>query len=123
METQEIIKFLQQDNLRVVTSYHKTFYVKHTGTFDAIYFNTLGTQYKSYSVSINHPNYQSLERQIQSIIRIEKKLDEEYYPIWTKNDGFITESDKFVKLKGKYYTHRFLEKLIDILVDFKEITL
>ena len=47
------------------------------------------------------------------IVRIDKKLDTEYYPLWTIEEGFVKEGEKFIKLRGKYYSATFLEKLLD----------
>ena len=47
------------------------------------------------------------------IVRIDKKLDTEYYPLWTVEEGFVKEGETFIKLRGKYYSATFLEKLLD----------
>lgn len=47
------------------------------------------------------------------IVRIDKKLDTEYYPLWTLEEGFVKEGETFIKLRGKYYSATFLEKLLD----------
>jgi len=47
------------------------------------------------------------------IVRIDKKLDSDYYPLWTVEEGFVKEGETFIKLRGKYYSATFLEKLLD----------
>jgi hypothetical protein len=50
-------------------------------------------------------------------------MDSEYFPIWTKEEGIINQSENFVKLKDRYYTITFLEQLIDKINEFKKINI
>ena len=60
---------------------------------------------------------------LNKISRVERKIEKEYLPIWTKEDGLIENNEKFIKIKGKYYTIKFIENLFDKISEFKKINL
>ncbi len=122
MEALEMIEFLKQGSIRVVGSNQSVYTINHTSNDTVIYFWNSG-YYSSFSNEPEGRNYNSLLEKLSTIIRIEKEMDSEYYPIWTKEDGIIQQGENFVRLKGRYYTVRFLEKLIDQIIDFKKINI
>ena len=56
---------------------------------------------------------------MDSVVRIDEYMDGEYYPVWTLEEGFVQEGQTFIKLNGKYYSAKFLEKLLDKISDLK----
>lgn len=55
------------------------------------------------------------------MVRIEIIHNDEYYPVWTEEDGIIQLNQAFVRLNGRYYTIPFLEGLINKFNDIKAI--
>ena len=89
MEPTEMIEFLKQESLRVVLDNQQIRIIKHTCNNTNIYFWN-GQNYTSYkNHDTNDPFYHSLLAMLHSIIRIGKKIADEYFPIWTKEDGLI----------------------------------
>jgi hypothetical protein len=127
MEAKEMIEYLKQDDLKVIFESQVESKIRHTCNNTKIYFYYDGGTYDSFGNEVNpeHGGYNStLLDMLSRIIRIEKTIDsKEYFPIWTKEDGEITQSDKFVKLNGRYYTIKFLEQLIDKISEFKKINI
>jgi hypothetical protein len=54
------------------------------------------------------------------IVRVDEYMSGEYYPVWTLEEGFVQEGQTFIKLKGKYYSAKFLEKLLDQIADIQK---
>lgn len=115
MEVKEMIQFLNQESIQVIYDSEQVFSISHTSC--KIYFWN-GGFYNSYE-----ENDERLISVLSSIVRIEKKIDSEFYPIWTKEDGIINQNENFVKLNGKYYTIKFLELLIEQIREFKKINI
>jgi hypothetical protein len=127
MEPKEMIEFLKQGSLKVYEGKDMVHTISHTCNGTNIYFydhRSSQTYYSSYNNNNEESeSYQQLLKRLQGIHRIEKLIDSKYYPIWTKEDGIIIQSDKFVKLNGKYYTIKFLEKLLKKFKDFQNINI
>lgn len=122
-----MIEFLKQGSLKVYEGKEMVHTISHTCNETVIYFSD-NRSYQTYYSSYTNNNeesesYQQLLKRLQNIHRIEKLLDSKYYPIWTKEDGVINQSEKFVKLNGKYYTIKFLEKLLKKFQDFQNINI
>ena len=117
-----MIEFLKQDGIHVIDASQNEYSISHTCNNTNMYF-WRGGFYDSYGNSEGANGYDNLLKRLSTIIRIEKRIDSEYYPIWTKEDGMINQTDKFVKLKGRYYTVEFLEQLIDKIIEFKKINI
>jgi hypothetical protein len=122
MEVNEMIELLKQGSIRVITDNQTAYFVTHTCNNTNTYFWNNG-RYIAYGNYEGANGYDQLQTVLSRVIRIEKHIDTDYYPIWTKEDGVITQSDKFVKLKGRYYTTAFLEQLIDKIIEFKKINI
>ncbi len=110
MNKEEILSLLDQDSIRIVTDFQAIQYAEVSGS--SVYFRFIpnsGGQgpYERFSRSD-----EKLDQRLNSIIRIEKKYNDRYYPIWTKDDGIIDINEKFVRLNGKFYTIAFLEDLL-----------
>lgn len=56
---------------------------------------------------------------MDNIVRIDKNMDGEYYPLWTIEEGFVKEGQSFIKLNGKYYSSTFLEKLLNSITEIR----
>ena len=54
------------------------------------------------------------------VVRIEKKMDDEYFPIWTREDGIIEDYSHFVKVRGKYYSIKQLESIFEEIETIKK---
>lgn len=54
------------------------------------------------------------------VVRIEKKMDDEYFPIWTREDGIIEDYSHFVKVRGKYYSIKQLESIFEEIEAIKK---
>lgn len=122
MDVKEMIDLLKSGGIRVFDVSQSEYSISHTCNNTVIYFSN-GGFYTSYSNIEGRKTYDELVEQLSRIIRIEKRIDSEYYPIWTKEDGLITQTEQFVRLKGRYYTINFLEQLIEKINDFKKINL
>lgn len=122
MDAKEMLKLLEQGLIRVVFENQTTADIRHTHGVEVIYFWN-GGYYSSFVKDENNPYYGKLLKKLSEIIRIEKLMDNKYYPIWTKEDGLITQTEDFVKLNGRYYTISFLESLIDKISEFKKINI
>lgn len=122
MEVKEMIDLLKSGGIRVYDVSQSEYSISHTCNNTVIYFSN-GGFYTSYSNIEGRKTYDELVEQLSRIIRIEKRIDSEYYPIWTKEDGLITQTEQFVRLNGRYYTINFLEQLIEKINDFKKINL
>jgi len=123
MEAKEMIEFLKQESIRVIDEDQNTYRISHTCNDTVIYF-WQGSFYSSYNNDDEtNDTYLELLKWFPRIIRIEKEMDSEYFPIWTKEDGEIMQGVSFVKLKGRYYTINFLEKLIDQIREIKNINI
>ncbi len=116
MEPKEMIEFLKQDSLRVFEGSYTVYDIRHTNSETTIYFWNFNGYPNSYSSYVNNQedsgSYQSLLKRLSEITIIEKRIDSEYYPIWTKEDGLITQNENFVRINGRYYTIKFLEQLL-----------
>lgn len=123
MDIKEMIELLKIGDIRVFDVSQSVYTISHTRNNTVIYFWDEYRFYKSYNNIEGLPSYDELVELLSSIVRIEKKFDSEYYPIWTKEDGLITQTEQFVRLKGRYYTITFLEQLIDKVKDLKKINL
>jgi hypothetical protein len=121
-EANKMIELLKNGDIRVVTEPQIIFSISFTRKNSVIYFHNNGL-YDSYSVSPSGLSYKTLLGRLSLIIRIEKRIDSEYYPIWTKEDGEIMRGENFVKLRGRYYTIYFLEQLIDKISEFKKMNI
>jgi len=122
MEIKEMIELLKHGDIRVFDESQSEYSISHTCNNTVIYF-WRGGYYTSYSNTEETKTYNELVERLSRIIRVEKRIDSEYYPIWTKEDGLITQTEQFVRLKGRYYTINFLEQLIDRIYDFKKINI
>jgi hypothetical protein len=120
MEGREMIEILKQGD-QLIDEFNHDYDLKFSRNYSVIYFWRSGL-YALYDTN-NEEHYDLLLKRLDQIVRIDKKIDSEYFPIWTKEDGIITQSDKLVRLKGKYYTIVFLEKLIDRIIEFKKISI
>lgn len=91
----------------------------------SIYFTQNGGNeyYTRYSLSKEDKTYISLIERLTKINRVEKKIENEYLPIWTIEDGLIENNEKFIRIKGKLYTIRFIENIFDKISEFKKINL
>ena len=124
MEVKEMIEFLKLGNLRVIENSQRDYGISHTCKNTVIYFTKEGSSiYDSYGNYKDSKTYNDLLIRLSRIVRIEKKMYGEYFPIWTKEDGLITQTEKFVKLRGRYYTINFLEQLIDKISEFKKLNI
>lgn len=122
MKTNEMIELLKGGAVKVIDENQLEYTITHTCNNTNTYF-WRGGFYSAYRNIDDCNEYRQLEKLLSQIIRIEKYIDSEYYPIWTKEDGLITQTEHFVKLHDRYYTISFLEKLIDKVKEFKKINL
>lgn len=121
MKPEQIIELLKEPNLRVFDKNNVEYMVKHSSGYNTIYF-WAGGFYDRFATEIEE-DYKNLIQWVPNLQRIEKEMDSEYLPIWTKVDGIIDINEKFVRLNGRYYTINYLEKLLDKIKDFKNIEL
>ena len=66
-------------------------------------------------------NSKNLLSDMGRIIRVEKCIDDKWLPVWTKADGFTdTDYQSFVYIRGRYYTFKEIEVMIDEVKSIKE---
>ncbi len=66
-------------------------------------------------------NSKNLLSDMGRIIRVEKCIDDKWLPVWAKADGFIdTDYQSFVYIRGRYYTFKEIEVMIDEVKSIKE---
>ena len=126
MDKKEIIELLKQGSIKVIEKNQQEYRITHTCNNTTIYFWLTGNDglYSSYvNNDENCVTYHYLLKRLDDVIRIEKEFDNEYFPIWTKEDGLINQSEIFVKLNGRYYTIKFLEQLLLKIKEFKKINI
>lgn len=110
MNKEEILSLLDQDSIRIVTDFQAIQYVEVSGS--SVYFRFIPNSGRQGPYERFPRSDEKLDQRLNSIIRIEKKYIDQYYPIWTKDDGIIDINEKFVRLNGKFYTITFLEDLL-----------
>jgi len=82
----------------------------------SIYFQLLNC---SYYDRFGLTEEEKLFKYLEKIVRVEKKIDGNKYPIWTKDDGVIEDYRHFVEIKGKYYTIKQLEHIFEEIEEIK----
>ncbi|HAH22806.1 MAG TPA: hypothetical protein DCL77_03415 [Prolixibacteraceae bacterium] len=123
MEPTEMIKLIIDGTIRVFFDGSEYSFTPELNRNNTFYFWLNPQSYDSYkNVKIDHPDANLIAR-LSTLTRIEKLMGSEYYPIWTKEDGLITQTENFVRLNGRYYTIQFLEELLDKITDFKRINI
>ncbi len=129
MEAKKMLEFLQKGGNPVYDESLSPFRVFFTRGNSIIYFYKITAEganghFDSYQIYDETGKIvQAVLDRLASLVRIEKEMDSEYYPIWTKEDGEITQTENFVKLNGKYYTIKFLEQLLNNINEFKRINI
>ena len=67
-------------------------------------------------------NSQSLLDDINSIVRVEKNIDENWLPVWTSTDGFVnTDFQSFAYIGKRFYTFKELEQIIEEVKSLKKV--
>ena len=117
-----MIELLKLGAIRVIDENQNEYTITHTCNDTNTYF-WKGGFYAAYRNIDDCEQFKFLAQRLTEIIRIEKFMDSEYYPIWTKEEGLITQNENFVKLNGRYYTIAFLEQLLDKITEFKRINI
>jgi hypothetical protein len=121
MDTLDMIRFLRQDlsddSIRVISDTDDIYRIQNRS--HSIYFWKFGYERFDIYEDINKLD-QKLIIKLSNIVRIEKKIDSDYLPIWTKEEGLITQTDQFVRLNGRYYTIKFLEQLLTKIQEIKQ---
>lgn len=116
-----MIRFLRQDlnedSIRVIDDLGKVYDIGNKS--NSIYFRA--DYYQRYDIYEDRDKLdQGLIIRLNKIVRIEKKMDSEYFPVWTKEEGLINQTENFVKLNGRYYTIKFLEQLLIKIHEIKK---
>lgn len=93
---------------------------EHGATFDcngsSVYFYWQGGTYCRFDLteSCRKHNSKNLLADVLKIIRVEKKFEDKWLPIWTFADGFIdTDFQNFAYIHERYYTFKELEQIIE----------
>ena len=122
MDTMDMIRFLRQDlsddSIRVITDTDDIYRIENKS--HSIYFWKYGYTLFDIYDDINKLDKNLIDK-LSKIVRIEKKIDSEFFPIWTKEEGLITQTDQFVRLNGRYYTIKFLEQLLTKIQEIKQL--
>lgn len=122
METMDMIKFLRQDinddSIRVICDTEEVYRIENKS--NSIYFWRGNYELFDIYEDINKLDHKLIKK-LSKIVRIEKKMDSDFFPIWTKEDGLINQTENFVKLNGRYYTIKFLEQLLIKIQEIKKI--
>ena len=117
MANQDIFTLLQQnDRIWDSGGYSRT--VDFNLSHSVVYFKGV-TNYKQ----LDTANKGEISDYLSNIVRIERQFEGETHPIWTIEDGIISQNEKFVRLHGKFYTIKFLEELIDKIKEIKNLNI
>ena len=49
----------------------------------------------------------------RKVVRIEKEINGEWKPVYTKFDGIISSDEPMAKIGYKYYTEKYLQHILD----------
>ena len=49
----------------------------------------------------------------RKVVRIEKEINGEWKPVYTKFDGIISSDEPMVKIGYRYYTEKYLQHILD----------
>ena len=115
MDNFDLYEFLLESNPTRV-------YYKHGGFKEcwhnncSIYFQREGT-YNRFELDEDERIAKYLD---DFVVRIEKKMDDEYFPIWTREDGIIEDYSHFAKVRGKYYSIKQLESIFEEIETIKK---
>lgn len=114
METKELFELLLKSN--PTTVFYKGGESRNCWqSSGSIYFQIGGSFYDRFSLDEKEQIYKYLE----NIIRVEKEIDGDKYPIWTVDDGIIEDLNHFVRIRGKYYTVNQQERIFEQIEEVK----
>lgn len=121
---EELIELIQEGGLKVYEG-NEIYETRLNSPRTSIYLTETRTNYyyARYSLNKSDKTYLEFIERLSRINRVERRFEKEYLPIWTKEDGIIQNDEKFIKIKGKYYTIKFIENLFDKINEFKKINL
>ena len=119
MNLEQFIRDLNEGWVKVVDQDQRVSYVERKRLVSSFYFWSEPRWAPPYDVFSG----EELTKKLNKIIRIEIPYENDYYPVWTKEDGVIDLNEKFVRLNGRFYTIPFLEDLIRKVGDFKKINI
>ena len=102
---------------------------EYSATFDcngsSVYFYWKDKTYHRIDMSTESckkHNSQNLLKDINRIIRVEKQIEGQWLPVWTKADGFIeTDFQTFAYIGERYYTFKELEQIIEEIKSLKQV--
>ena len=60
------------------------------------------------------------EEYLNAIVKVEKEIDGEFFPIWTREDGIVKDYEQFVRINGRYYTIAQLEHIFSAIESIKK---
>ena len=83
-----------------------------------LYFRRDNWNYCDQNGSFNHDTLEYKGNPNWNIIRVERKVDDVFYPIWTKIDGDIDANVEIIKINNRYYSKRFIEKVFSQLKEW-----
>ncbi len=110
----ELFELLVSSGSTIITKENGFVYPKCYANSCSYYLFNKDGYYVSFGLNIKKEK----ERILDNVIRVEKTIDGETYPIWTIEDGIVKDFEHFVRIKGKYYTVAQLERIFD---EFEEL--
>ena len=98
-----------------------------SGTSSEFSYNGFSVYFRHYNGQSTYSTYdrfgwnetEQILNYMDHIVRIDKKLDNGYYPLWTLEEGLVKEGINFIKLNGKYYSATFLENILNQINNLK----
>ena len=100
----------ENDHVQTADGYNYSVYYKSNRT--NMYFSQTLYYENHRELVYDHNTLKHISNEQLDIVRVERKSDNgEYYPIWTRVDGDILDSECFLNINGKNYTRKFVEEL------------
>ena len=100
----------ENDHVQTADGYNYSVYYKSNRT--NMYFSQTLYYENHRELVYEHNSLKHISNEQLDIVRVERKSDNgEYYPIWTRVDGDILDSEGFLNINGKNYTRKFVEEL------------
>lgn len=122
LKNHEVYQFLRRNencNVYWISEYGEYRAVFKCNT-QSVYFYKEDGYYDRIEMSEDNSKY--LLDKINTIVRIEKEIENKWLPVWTVVDGFIdTDYQNFAYIGNRYYTFNELEVFIKELKSFKKI--
>lgn len=85
-------------------------YVWWTGP--TLYYNQLG-DFKGPGYALYAWGSKEIYAFFRKVVRIEKEINGEWKPVYTKFDGIISSNEPMAKIGYKYYTEKYLQHILD----------